>query len=162
VNHKHNAQTNVGGDHEAAELDDVLQIEPATTLVISASTPYGVNCITRRTSFITQLCRVSMAVRTRWPFSTSSFSSFSAATPRNAAKITTLMIEVGFAPVRSANGFFGTKEHQLRYAQIGHFTDIVALNRVQTRGFRAALNQTFGGQAEQVGHQHADQRQSAW
>ena len=66
--------------------------------------------MTRRTSFITQLCRVSIAVSTRSPLGASSFSSFSAATPRNAAKITTLMIEVGLAPVRSANGFFGMKE----------------------------------------------------
>ncbi|MNC43202.1 hypothetical protein D3C75_920540 [compost metagenome] len=66
--------------------------------------------MTRRTSFITQLCSVSIATRTRSPFGASSFSNFSAATPRKAAKITTLIMEVGFAPVRSANGFFGTKD----------------------------------------------------
>ncbi|MNV87232.1 hypothetical protein D3C71_1813400 [compost metagenome] len=40
----------------------------------------------------------------------SSFSSCSDATPRKVAKITTLMIEVGLAPVRSANGFLGMKD----------------------------------------------------
>ncbi|MNW62844.1 hypothetical protein D3C74_409990 [compost metagenome] len=40
------------------------RLEPATTLVISASTPYGVSFITRRTRRITQACRVSMALIT--------------------------------------------------------------------------------------------------
>lgn len=82
-------------------------LEPATTLVISASTPYGVSFMTRRTSFITQACRVSIATSARSPFGLSSFSSCSDATPRKVAKITTLMIDVGLAPVRSANGFSG-------------------------------------------------------
>ena len=33
-----------------------------------------------------------------------------AAIPKNAEKITVLIIEVGFAPVNSANGFLGIKE----------------------------------------------------
>ena len=33
-----------------------------------------------------------------------------AATPRKAAKITTLMMEVGLAPDRSAKGFLGMKD----------------------------------------------------
>ncbi|MNI94983.1 hypothetical protein D3C73_1531730 [compost metagenome] len=37
-------------------------------------------------------------------------SSCNAATPRNAAKITTLMIEVGLARARSANGFCGMND----------------------------------------------------
>ncbi|SBF30232.1 Uncharacterised protein [Klebsiella variicola] len=46
---------------------------------------------------------------------------------------------------------------QLRYAEIGHFSHIVALDGVQTGCFCAALNQTLGGEAEHIGHQHANQ-----
>ena len=85
-------------------------LDTATTFVMSASTPYGVRRMTSRTSFITQACAVSMAVSTRSPFTASSLSRFNAATPRNAAKITTPMMDVGLAPVSSANGFFGIKD----------------------------------------------------
>ncbi|CNT56247.1 Uncharacterised protein [Salmonella enterica subsp. enterica serovar Bovismorbificans] len=50
------------------------------------------------------------------------------------------------------------RQHQLRHAEIGHFADIARLNGIQTRGFRAALNQTFRRQSEQIGDQHAHQR----
>ncbi|MNJ56262.1 hypothetical protein D3C77_517990 [compost metagenome] len=86
------------------------RFELATTLVISASTPYGVSFITRRTRRITQACRVSMAARALLPFSASSLSSCRAAMPRNTAKITTLMIEVGLARARSPTGLLGMND----------------------------------------------------
>ena len=46
---------------------------------------------------------------------------------------------------------------QLRNAEVRDLTDVVALNCVQAGGFRAPLYQPFGGQAKQVGHQHAHQ-----
>ena len=86
------------------------RLDMATTLVIKASTPYGVSFMTRRTRRITQACRVSMAFSTLLPFSGSSLNSCNAATPRKAANITTLMIEVGLARARSANGFCGIND----------------------------------------------------
>lgn len=46
---------------------------------------------------------------------------------------------------------------QLRDAEIRYFPHIVALDGVQTGGLRAALDQTLGGEAEHIGHQHANQ-----
>ena len=49
-------------------------------------------------------------------------------------------------------------EHHLRHGQISHFTNVVGLNRGQTRRFSGTLNQAFCGQAKQVGDQHTHQR----
>ena len=51
-------------------------------------------------------------------------------------------------------------EHHLRNGQIGHFTHVVGLNRRQTRGFSATLHQTFSSQAKQIGYQHTHQRRN--
>ena len=135
----------IGGDNEAAEFDDVLQVRARNHFGHQRQTPYGVNCITRREASSPSSVACSMAVSTRWPFATSSFNSF-APRRRGTAKITTLIIDVRFAPVRSANGFFGKREDQLRDAQVHDFTGVVALNGVEAGGFRAALNQSFGGE----------------
>ncbi len=48
-------------------------------------------------------------------------------------------------------------EQQLRRTEIRDFTNVVALDGAQTRGFLRALYQPLGAEVEQAGHQHAHQ-----
>ena len=67
--------------------------------------------MTKRTSFITQACNVSIAVTIRCPFSASSLIKLMPAIPSKVAKITTLIMDVGCAPVNSAKGLVGRKDN---------------------------------------------------
>ena len=159
MNHKHNTQAQIRGDHKAAELDDVLQVRacnhfghqrqhavwrqlhnethqlhhPALQDVDS-----GQHALAFRRVVFQQFQRRHTQERRenhhaddgRWARAG----------------------EIG------KRVFWNEREDQLRYGQIGNFTGVVGLNGVQTRGFRATLHQTFRRQAEEIGHQHADQR----
>ena len=88
-------------------MSDALDV--ATTFAIRAAMPYGVRAMIILTRRITIDCAASTKVRIG--DSSSSFSAITlrAAIPVSTPKITTAMIDVERAPVRSANGLVGIK-----------------------------------------------------
>ncbi len=60
--------------------------------------------ISERTNFMTHACKISIAARAFVLFSASAFIKFKPAMPKKTAKMTTLIMEVGCAPVSSAKG----------------------------------------------------------
>ena len=78
--------------------------------------------MTRRTSFITQPLQGIDRGQHALAFSTSLFSNLSAATPRNAEKMTMLMMEVGNSPGQVSKRVLRHEgKDQLRDAEIRYF-----------------------------------------
>ena len=155
---KHDAQRDVRGHHEAAKLDDILQIRPGNhfghqrqnavrgqlhhqTNQLHHPALQGINGGQDALAFFHILFQQLQGCDAEERRENDDADDRGRVSPGQVSK-----------RVLRHEG-----EDQLRDAEIGHFTHIVALNGVQTGGLRAALDQSLGGEAEHVSHQHANQ-----
>ena len=158
VDDKHNTQRNVRGYHEAAKLDDVLQIRPGNhfghqgqhtvrgqlhdqTNQLHYPALQGIDRGQHALAFFHILFQQLKRCDAEERRENDDADDGGWVSPGQVSK-----------RVLRHEG-----KDQLRDAEIRYFPHIVALDGVQTGGLRAALDQTLGGEAEHIGHQHANQ-----
>ena len=133
-------------------------LEAATTCVISANTPNGV----RRSTSVTIRITITWATLMKW-LKDAKMSGFLAAmpvaeTPMKIENSTTAMVEVLRAPVMSRKGLAGMKLSTMLGSESAWAVGSLPCKYCAARQFGRARGQADRGQAEQLGHQDADQR----
>ncbi|CVG29238.1 Uncharacterised protein [Serratia marcescens] len=159
MNHEHDAQADVRGHHEAAELDDVVNVGTGNhfghqrqhavwrqfhdqTHQLHHPGLQGVDSHQHALAF-----RLVVFQQLQRRHAEEGGENHHADDRRRAG-----------AGQIGERVFRDERQHHLRHGQIGQFTYVVGLDCRQARAFLRALHQAFGGQAEQVGDQYAHQR----
>ena len=158
MNHEHNAQTEIRGHDEATQLNDVLKVGTGNHFGHQRQ-----NTVRRQLHHQTnQLHHPALqgidSHQNALAFWCIIFQQFQCGYTQECC-------EDNYADNRRRVGasqigkrvFRNKRQHQLRNAEVSHFANIVGFNRVQTGRLGTTLHQTFGGQAEQVGHQNPNQ-----